>query len=152
MAWVAVAFALAASGGATTTAAAQDAEQNQAMFTVVVNQVFNGGDLALVDDLVAKDVTSNGSPLGRDGFKAMVQGLRAKNPGYKLAVDEVATQGDKVIGRVTETDAAGTQSRLVVFRINDGQVQEYWNLADEPGLRRQFGLGDGGTRPSASAN
>jgi predicted SnoaL-like aldol condensation-catalyzing enzyme len=154
MAWVAVAVALGVSSSVTSSAAAQDNDQNQnqAVFALVVNQVFNGGDLALVDDLVATDVTDNGSPLGRDGFKAMVQSLRAKNPGYKLAIDAVSTQGDRVIGRVTETDSAGTDSRLVVLRIADGQVKEYWNLADEPALRQQFGLGAPGARPSTSSN
>src|SRR3954468_17784940 len=79
--------AVAAWSGATTTVAAQDADQNRAMFTVIVNQVFNGGDLALVDDLVAKDVTNNGAPLGQNGFKTLVQDLRTKSPAYKLQID-----------------------------------------------------------------
>jgi predicted ester cyclase len=128
--------AVAAWSGATTPVAAQDAEQNRAMFTVIVNQVFNGGNLALVDDLVAKDVTGDGAALGRNGFKTLVQDLRTKSPAYRLQIDDMATDGDKVVGRVTENGSAGVTSHLMVLRIADGQVKEYWSLADEPALRR----------------
>lgn len=144
--------AMAAWSGATTTVAAQDAEQNRAMFTVIVNQVFNAGDLGLVDDLVAKDVTRDGAPLGRDGFKTMVQDLRAKSPGYKLQIADLATDGDRVVGRVTETGGAGVTSQLIVLRIADGQVKEYWSLADDPALRQQFGLTTPTTGPANSSN
>jgi predicted ester cyclase len=144
--------ALAAWSGATTTVAAQDAEQNRAMFTVIVNQVFNAGDLGLVDDLVAKDVTGDGAPLGRAGFKTMVQEQRAKSPGYKLQVTDLATDGDKVVGRVTENGSAGVTSRLMVLRIADGQVKEYWGLADSPALRQQFGLTAPTAGPANSSN
>lgn len=144
--------AMAAWSGATTTAAAQDAEQNRAMFTVIVNQVFNGGDLGLVDDLVAKDVTRDGAPLGRAGFKTMVQDLRAKSPALKMQITDLATDGDKVVGRVTETGGAGVSSRLMVLRIADGQVKEYWSLADDPSLRQQFGLTAPTGRPANSSD
>ena len=48
----AVGLAAMALAGAATSASAQDVEQNKTLFTVVVNQVYNAGDLALVDDLV----------------------------------------------------------------------------------------------------
>ena len=69
-----------------TTASAQQApkDDNSLIFAVVVNQIFNHGEVALVDALMAKDVASNGSPLGRDGFKAMVKDLRASSPNFKI--------------------------------------------------------------------
>ena len=72
----ALALVLGAAVAWTSPAAAQDAEQNKALYTVVVNQVFNHGDLALADDLIAKDVTHNGSPFGRASFKTMVKEMR----------------------------------------------------------------------------
>jgi predicted ester cyclase len=144
--------AVAAWSGTTTTVAAQDAEQNRVMFTVIVDQVFNAGDLGLVDGLVAKDVTGDGAPLGRAGFKAMVQEQRAKSPGYKLLITDLATDGDKVVGRVTEHAGAGATSRLMVLRIADGQVKEYWNFADDPGLRQQFGLTASARHPAGGSN
>lgn len=121
----------------TSPAAAQDAEQNKALYTVVVNQVFNQGDLALADDLIAKDVTHNGSPFGRAGFKTMVKQMRDKAPSARYAVTELVADGDRVVGRVTRD---GGPAEIVVLRIQDGQVTEHWSMADEPSLRAQFGL------------
>ena len=144
--------ALVALGGAFSTVSAQDADQNKALFTVVVNQVYNAGDLALADDLVAKNVTNNGTPLGREAFKAMVKEQRAQAPGRRLRVDDLVADGDRVIGRVTETGAAGgPMSEILVFRIQDGQIVEQWTMADAPALRQQFGL-QGGPAAPASAN
>lgn len=137
--------------GATSTASAQDAEQNKALFSVVVNQLYNAGDLALADDLVAKDITNNGSPLGRDAFKAMVKDQRAA--GGQLKVDELVADGDRVIGRVTRTGSSGDpKSEILVLRIRDGQVTEQWTMADEPALRQQFGLSGTASAPAVSAN
>jgi predicted ester cyclase len=136
----ALGIALAAVAGVAGTAAAQDAEQNRAMFSVVVNQVLNDGNLQLVDDLVASNVTNNGAPLGRAGFKRMVEQLRSASGPAKLQIEDVATDGDKVVGRVTETGGTTSGSRLIVLRIVDGQVGEYWSLEDNAALRKQFGL------------
>lgn len=143
--------AVLALGGATSTASAQDADQNKALFSVVVNQVYNAGDLALADDLVATNITNNGSPLGRDGFKAMVTGQRAA--GGQLKVDELVADGDRVIGRLSRTGGSGDpKSEILVLRIRDGQVTEQWTMADEPALRQQFGLRGTAAAPAASAN
>jgi predicted ester cyclase len=130
----AVGLALVALTG---TASAQDAEQNKTLFTVVVNQVWNTGDLALVDGLVAENVTNNGAPLGRDGFKALVKEARERTPDLQYKVDDMAVDGDRVIGRLT---AASTPGEIMILRIRDNQVTELWTMADEPGLRKQFGL------------
>ncbi|HTC23355.1 MAG TPA: ester cyclase [Gemmatimonadales bacterium] len=142
--------ALVALGGLTSRVSAQDAEQNKALFSVVVNQVYNAGDLALADDLVAKNVTSNGTALGRDGFKAMVKDQRAA--GKQYSVDELVSDGDRVIGRVTQSGGGPSASQILVFRIQDGQIVEAWSMADAPALRQQFGLRGGAAGQAASAN
>ncbi len=131
----ALALVLGAAAAWTSPAAAQDAEQNKALFTVVVNQVFNHGDLALADDLIAKNVTHNGSPQGRDSFKKMVTEQREQAAPYNVA--DVVADGDRVVGRLTRSGGA---AEIMVLKIRDGQVTEYWSMADEPSLRAQFGL------------
>jgi len=141
---------LCAGSGWSTTASAQEADalNNKLVFAVVVNQIFNQGKLALVGDLMAKGVTSNGVPRGRDGFKALVKDLRTTVPDLKLTVDDVATQGDRVIGHVTQTGGGATERRIILLRIDDGLVQEHWSWPAQPGLP---GPCDGlkGTRPPA---
>jgi len=130
-------------------ASAQDADQNKTLFTVVVNQVYNGGDLALVDDLVSQNVSNIGASLGREGYKSLVKDERAKDPSRKLTVNELVTDGDRVIGRLSSSTGSG---EILVLRIQDGQVTEQWTMADEPGMRKQFGLKENPTPPGPSAN
>jgi len=142
-------LAVMALAGAASSASAQDADQNKTLFTVVVNQVYNGGDLALVDDLVSQNVTNDGAPLGRDGYKTLIKDERAKDPSRKLTVNELVTDGDRVIGRLSSSTGSG---EILVLRIRDGQVTEQWTMADEPAMRKQFGLKENPTPPGPSAN
>jgi hypothetical protein len=142
-------LAVMALAGAASSASAQDADQNKTLFTVVVNQVYNGGDLALVDDLVSQNVTNNGAPLGRDGYKTLVKDEGAKDPSRKLTVNELVTDGDRVIGRLSSSTGSG---EILVLRIREGQVTEQWTMADEPAMRKQFGLKENPTPPGPSAN
>jgi predicted ester cyclase len=141
----ALALVLGVAAVGTSPLAAQDAEQNKALYTVVVNQVFNHGDLALADDLIAKDVTHNGAAFGRDSFKTMVKEMQDQ-PGGDYAVTDLVTDGDKVVGRLTRV---GGPAEIVVLRVRDGQVIEHWSMADEPSLRAQFGLNAPSGAPSA---
>jgi predicted ester cyclase len=145
----AVGLALVALTG---TASAQDADQNKTLFTVVVNQVYNAGDLALADDLVASNVTNNGAPLGRDGFKSMVKDARAKTPGLQYKVADMTVDGDRVIGRLAPADGGSGSGEIMVLRIRDNQVTELWTMADEPALRRQFGLRETPPLTGSTAN
>jgi predicted SnoaL-like aldol condensation-catalyzing enzyme len=125
-----------AGSGWSSTASAQDADaqDNKLVFAVVVNRIFNRGDVALVDDFMAKDVTSNGTPLGRTGFKTLVKDLRTMTPDLRLTVDDVVTQGDRVIGHVTETGGGASERRILLLRIHDGLVQEQWSWPAQPEL------------------
>jgi len=144
---------LSLGSGWTTRASAQEAEvlNNKLIFAVMVNQIFNEGDLSLVDALMAKDVTNNGSPLGRDGFKAMVKDLRMSTPQFRLTVDDVVTQGARVIGRVTQTAGGTSASRIILLRIEGGLVQEHWSWVDQPGSAPPFGLRAAAVPPSAAS-
>jgi predicted SnoaL-like aldol condensation-catalyzing enzyme len=138
---------LCAGSGWNTTASAQDADplDNKLVFAVVVNQIFNQGKLALVGDFMAKDVSINGVPLGRDGYKAVVKDLRTIEPDLKLTVDSVVAQGDRVMGHVTQTGGGTSERRIMLLRIDHGLVEEHWSWPAQPGLPDPFG-GLEGTR------
>lgn len=79
---------------------------------------------------LAKDVISNGLPVGRDGFKAMVKELRTSSPDLKLTVSDVMSRGDRVIGHVIQTGHGVSEGRVILLRIDDGVVTEQWDWPD----------------------
>lgn len=130
--WLArMSLALLCTGSGWSTASAQntDAENNKLVLAVVVRQIFNQGNLALADDFVAEDVTNNGALLGRDGFKALVRDLRTVGRDPALTVDDVAIQGGRVIGYVTQKGGAPSERRIIALTIDDGLVREYRSWA-----------------------
>ena len=148
-----IAIALGAAGGVWTTASAQqDQEQSKALFTLLIDKVFNAGEHALADGLVARDVTNDGSRMGRDAFKAMLAAGRRQDPDRQLLIDDIVTQDDLVIGQLTPVGGPVSESRIVILRVRDSQVAEYWSLAYRPTLGQQLGLHvgtGGGARPGA---
>jgi predicted ester cyclase len=150
---IAIAAMGAASGAWSTASAQQNPEQSKALFTLLIDRVFNAGDLALADGLVARDVDDDGSPMGREIFKAMLTAGRRQDPARRLLVDDIVTQDDLVIGQVTPVGGPVSESQVVILRVRDSQVAEYWSLAYRPALGRQLGLRAGpATQPPASAS
>jgi predicted ester cyclase len=149
---IAIAAMGAASGAWSTASAQQNPEQSKALFTLLIEKVFNSGDLALADGLVARDVTNDGSRMGRDAFKAMLAAGRRQDPDRQLLVDDIVTQDDLVIGKVTPVGGPVSESQVVILRVRDSQVAEYWSLGYRPALGQQLGLRvgtGGGARPGA---
>lgn len=132
---------LCAETGWGTTAAAQDAaaQSNELVFALVVNRIFNQGALGLIDDLMAKDVSSNGVPLGREGFKATIKALRTDRPDFKLTVHDVTATEEVVLGHVTQAEGGALESRIVMLRIDHGWVTEIWNWPDQPPSSSRLG-------------
>ena len=123
-----------AEAGWRTTAAAQNAvvQSNELVFALVVNRIFNQGALGLIDDLMAKDVSSDGVPLGREGFKAMIKDLHADRPDFKLTVHDVTATEEVVLGHVTQAEGGALESRIIMLRIDQGWVTEIWSWPDQP--------------------
>lgn len=125
---------LCAETGWGTTAAAQDAaaQSNEIVFALVVNRIFNEGALSLIDDVIANDVSANGVPLGREGFKALIKDLRADRPDFKLTVHDVAATEELVLGHVSQAEGGVLEHRIMLLRIDRGWVTEIWSWPDQP--------------------
>jgi predicted ester cyclase len=131
------------------------AEQNKELFRRLFDEVFSGGDLAAIDELVAPDTVENqaGMQSGREGVKRLVQMLRGAFPDLRYTIEDLAAEGDKVWGRVT---ARGTHNgsfmghpptgRSMTITVIDiccfanGQMVEHWGVADTFGVLTQLGL------------
>ena len=83
-------------------------EEEVKAFTDHVLEIWNTGNLALVDEVYALEVVvhSSSSPediVGPDGIKAWVTNTRTAFPDFNMMFDEIIVKGDKIVTRWTST-------------------------------------------------
>jgi len=131
------------------------AEQNQAVFLRVLQEVFSQGNLDAIDECFTAtwiehqfDLTSD-----REGFKNNIRYLRASFPDFTLTPEKIIATGDTVWGIMM---ARGThQGDLMghpgtgkpfeitvidVCRFENGQIVEHWGVPDRFHLLIQLGF------------
>jgi steroid delta-isomerase-like uncharacterized protein len=129
--------------------------EHKAVVRRFIGQAFNAGDLAVINELVARDYVLHVAPevRGPEGMQHFVAMYRTAFPDYACTVDDQIAEGDKVVTRWT---ARGTQRGelmgipptgkqvtlpgVVIDRIADGQLVETWLQADVLGMLQQLGV------------
>jgi steroid delta-isomerase-like uncharacterized protein len=121
-----------------------------------LREAINAGNFDIFNTLVVEDFKEHlnvvGAAPGRDGYRGMMQGLRAAFPDLTVEHHEIIGEGDKVSFRMT---ASGTHKaefagipptgRLIHFqgmetiRFEDGQAVERWGEIDQLGMLQQLG-------------
>ena len=132
-------------------------EQNKALVRRLVDEVFNQGDMAAADAVLAADFVEHeelppGTPPGREGPKALTQAIRGAFPDFHVTIEEMIAEGDKVFVRTTWTGtqegefmgipAAGGRMNYSVWdvmRVADGRFVEHWGLSDNMTMMQQLG-------------
>ncbi len=120
----------------------------------ILEEVIDGKDLDLADDLIAEDVydhTGGGSG-GREAWKEWIRTVHAAFPDWRHVIEDVIAEGDKVVvrqavlgthrGAFRGIAPTGRQIRQVgidVMRIRDGKLVEHWGQYDWLGLFAQLG-------------
>jgi predicted ester cyclase len=130
-------------------------EDNKARVRRIIEEVYNRGDLDLVDEVAAADLVIHSGPQdirGREGAKQYVAALRAGFPDLRFTIEDQVAEGDMVVTRwsargthrgefqgVTATDREVRLAGTDIDRIVGGKVVECWAHVDELGLLRQLG-------------
>ena len=130
-------------------------EQNKAQVRRVIEEIYNRGDLGVVDEVAASNLVIHASSQeihGREGAKQYVAALRAGFPDLHLTVEDQIAEGDMVVtrwtARGTHTGAfegippTGRKVRVAgadIDRIIDGKTVECWAHVDQLGLMQQLG-------------
>jgi len=119
-------------------------------------EVFNQGNLATADELLADDVVDHdpapGQPAGAEGMKQFATMLRGAFPDLHAEIDEIIEEGDIVAFRYTVSGThegefngiAPTGRKIQVramefLRFSDGKMVERWGVTDQIGLLEQLG-------------
>lgn len=122
-------------------------EENRARAHRYVEEVFNKGNLAVIDELVATDFVEHnpfpGQASGIAGEKQAVSMLRTAFPDLHTTIEDIITEDDKMVIRVT---ARGTQrgefmgnpatgrevamTEIHILRVANGKSVEHWGEAN----------------------
>ena len=129
-------------------------ERNKLLVRRAVEDVWNRGNVAIVDELVASDVVIHASReiQGPAGIKQVSASLRQAFPDLHVAIEDQIAEGDKVVtrwtARGTHTGAfqgmppTGKPCRftgIAIDRIANDKTVECWTNVDELGLLHQLG-------------
>jgi predicted ester cyclase len=120
----------------------------------LIEEVVNGGDLALIDELVHHDFFDHEAPasrsLGHKGLRATVRALHEAFAGYHLEPTDVVSADGKVVVRgsasgrhvgaingIAATGEEWSSPQFHVFRIADRRIIEHWaSRSDFSSLQR----------------
>lgn len=124
-----------------------------------IEEVWNRGNLSIVDDMFHLEHTSPSAPglaPGPEGTKMIVGMFRKAFPDFHMTIDYMVAEEDRVAARFTETgthlgDLMGIPptgkkvsfTEIGILRIADDKVVESWYDVDMLGLMQQLGVGGG---------
>ncbi|HYK05857.1 MAG TPA: ester cyclase [Thermoanaerobaculia bacterium] len=131
-------------------------EANKLLVRKLVEEAQEGGNLAVVEELVADDFIDHsplpGLPPTRDGVVMLFAGMKQAFPDLRVIIEEQIADGEKVATRKTFVgthrapflgiDATGNAVRFEVIDIltvRDGKIREHRVVADQLALLRQLG-------------
>jgi steroid delta-isomerase-like uncharacterized protein len=141
-------------------------EENKAFARRLIEEAWNQGNLAVVDELMAPDHVPHHSLVGnqpptRELYKQFIVRTRAAFPDLHATVEDQIAEGDKVVTRWSVQGThqgvfrghspTGNQMRvtgIVIDRIIDGRVVEGWMEMDTHNQMQQLGLTAQPSKPS----
>jgi steroid delta-isomerase-like uncharacterized protein len=132
-------------------------ESNKTASRRMIEEVFGGGNVDVVDALVHEDAVGHdpaqpGPVNGREGVKASAQGYRGAFPDLVMTVDQSIAEGDMVATRwtargthdgelfgIAPTGKQATVTGITIDRFENGLIAESWTNWDTLGLLQQLG-------------
>lgn len=129
---------------------------NQLIVRRFYQEALNGRDLALVEQLVSQDLIEHyaapNQARGLEGLKQFLGMILGAFPDLRVTVEDVISQGDRVVARLTLQGTHGgpffgvpatgkvvTWPAIHVLRLEAGKIVERWALADVMAILGQIG-------------
>ena len=129
--------------------------ENTALVRRLIDELINGGDLAVADELFAADFVYRAPGMevrGPDGMRQVFAMLRGAFPDWHETVEDLIAEGDRVVFRVTgrgthrgaffgipPTGKAVAMVGIDIVRVAGGRLAEHWAVFDQLGLMQQLG-------------
>jgi predicted ester cyclase len=134
-------------------------EENKALIQRYIKAVDDNqsSDWSVIDDYLAEDFVAHNPPapgvsLDRDGMKQAAEIFRVGSPGsheisMQIAEDDLVMS--RIIGRgvhsgelfgIPPTNNEVETDGIVVHRVRDGKIVEYWSVVDVARVLQQLGV------------
>jgi steroid delta-isomerase-like uncharacterized protein len=133
------------------------AEDIKAIVRRHFEEVWNKGDLAVVDEIYAEDISYQGEHVSRDEWKALLSPWRVGLPDFRYYVDQLVSEGDIVAAHahMTGTHLGVFQYRhwgpwpptgksinvrvMIFFRLSESRIVEVQAVMDSAVFIQQLG-------------
>lgn len=138
-------------------------EQNNANFCQIIEEAWNKGNLAVLDELASPGLVVHflppGTPPGGESMKQHIQLTRAAFPDIRITVEDQFAAGDKIVARCTmtgtqrgsylnhlktlmpPTDKRFSVAGIDIWRFDpNGKWAECWSSLDRLGMLQQLGV------------
>ena len=118
-------------------------QDNKAIVSRFYEEVWNGGDLALADELIAPDFVcrgTKGETLNREEFKDYMSKLR-NDLNFRHTVEELVAEGNTVVARLRGHGEAERRipglnlgrrrldgTGVAIWKLQDGRIAERWAI------------------------
>ena len=131
-------------------------EDNKRLVARFLDEVYNRGNLAVAEELVAEDYVSHNQMeievLGPEAIKEAARAQRAAFPDQETFVDAMIAEGDLVVvrgrdrgthsgaafGGIAASGRAFEITWIDVFRVQDGKLREAWLEINLASFRKQL--------------
>jgi steroid delta-isomerase-like uncharacterized protein len=135
------------------------ADANRKIARRIVLELFNAGNLDIVDALFSADFVDHALPPEvpptREGLRSMIPLLRRAFPDLEYTIDDQIAEGDKVAQRLTvrgtlkgefmgmqPTGKTAVWQEMHWHRFDaSGLLAEHWDTTDSLGMMMQLGVG-----------
>lgn len=132
-------------------------EQNKELYRRFIEECFVGGNMAVVDEMIAADAVDHQAPpgvaQGAEGVKQFLSMFRSAFPDLQATVDQMIAEGDTVAARFTMSGThqgelfgippTGKRIEITgidVVRFENGKMVEHWGNQDDLGMMQQLGV------------
>jgi len=122
-------------------------------------EVFSQGNVDVIDELLADDFVEHeelppGIPQGKGAPKAFTTMFRSAFPDFRMTIEEMLQDGNKVISRVRvsgthkgefmgipPTDNKFDIAAIDIVEFRDDKAIGHWGVMDTAGMMEQLGVG-----------
>lgn len=126
--------------------------ENEAVVQKVQEEIINGKNLELLDELLSPDYVWHGP--GQDAGKEAYEMYLSAFPDLKMTAEDRFSAGDKVVtrfvsegthrGDLPSIPATGKRvsgiAGIFISRVEDGRIVEEWEQFDEVEMMKQLGV------------